>query len=81
MTSHHFIVARQESQWKVSFQGTDQGPFSSKDQAIEIAITGAQKEREAGREAEVLVQDIESNFRRAWPTPDGGDEEELSTSA
>jgi hypothetical protein len=80
MTAQHFIVARQDSQWKISYHGTEQGPFSTKEEAIELAIRGAEEERAGGREVEVLVQDIESNFHRAWPMRDEQDDEELSTS-
>ena len=81
MTAEHFIVARHESQWKVSYHGTEQGPFATKEEAIDIAITSAEAERASGKEVEVLVQDIESNFHRAWPEEDEADEEELATSA
>ena len=73
MAEHHFIVARTESQWKVSYHGTDQGPFATKDEAIEVAIAAAQAEHEHGADVEVLVQDIESNFhtaRTSQPTDD-----------
>jgi len=66
MTAHHFIVARQDGQWKVSFHGTEQGPFTDKDEAIAAAISAARDAHAEGKEVEVLVQDIESNFHKAW---------------
>lgn len=66
MAAHHFIVARQESQWKVSFHGTEQGPFSTKEKAVETAIAAARLAHDEGKDVEVLVQDIESNFHTAW---------------
>jgi hypothetical protein len=74
MAEHHYIVARSESQWKVSYRGTDQGPFTSKEEAIEIAIAAAQAEHDEGEDVEVLVQDIESNFHTAWTSRKTGDE-------
>ena len=77
MTVHHFIVARSDSHWKVSFHGTDQSPFESKEDAIEAAVAAAQIESAGGLEVEVLVQDIDSTFHTAWRSGagDGGDEE------
>lgn len=66
MVAHHFIVARADSYWKVSFHGTDQGPFVTKDEAIQVAVAAAQAKCAEGLEIEVLVQDIESNFHTAW---------------
>ncbi|HEV7292839.1 hypothetical protein [Devosia sp. RR2S18] len=82
MTAQHYIVARHEGQWKVSFHGTDQGPFPSKDEAVEVAITDAQTLHERGLDVEVLVQDIDSSFRTAWSSkPGGGEAEDLGSTA
>ncbi|MEO8686087.1 MAG: DUF2188 domain-containing protein [Devosia sp.] len=66
MTVHHFIVARSDSHWKVSFHGTEQSPFESKEDAIEAAVAAAQAESVKGLDVEVLVQDIDSTFHTAW---------------
>ena len=66
MTAHHFIVARQGGQWKVSYHGTEQGPFTDKDEAIAAAINAGRDAHAEGKDVEVLVQDIESNFHKAW---------------
>ncbi|MDB5623776.1 MAG: hypothetical protein JWR39_2339 [Devosia sp.] len=82
MAEHHYIVARSESQWKVSYHGTDQGPFATKDEAVEVAIAAARAEHEDGTDVEVLVQDIESNFHTAWTSrPDEDDAAALATKA
>ena len=82
MAAHHYIVARSDSYWKVSFHGTQQGPFTSKDEAIAVAVAEAQESCARGMEVEVLVQDIESNFHMAWKsTPGSAAEPGLSTSA
>jgi hypothetical protein len=82
MAAHHYIVARGDSHWKVSFHGTEQGPFVTKDEAISAAVEAARGTCAKGIEVEVLVQDIESNFHTAWKSSgtDGVDET-LSTSA
>jgi len=82
VTTHHFIVARADSSWKVSFHGTDQGPYMTKDAAIAAAVAAAQAKCAEGILSEVLVQDIESNFHTAWTSgqsPESG--EALSSSA
>lgn len=75
MPAHHFIVARSSSHWKVSFHGTEQSPFETKEGAIEAAVDAARIQSAEGLEVEVLVQDIDSTFRTAWKSGagDGGD--------
>lgn len=82
MVAHHYIVARSDSHWKISFHGTEQGPFTGKDEAIAVAVAAARERCQEGVEVEVLVQDIESNFHTAWSSSQGdGSEAALSTSA
>lgn len=66
MTAHHFIVARSDSHWKVSFHGTEQSPFETKEDAIEAAVASAREQSAQGLDVEVLVQDIDSKFHTAW---------------
>ncbi|MGV8951281.1 MAG: DUF2188 domain-containing protein [Cypionkella sp.] len=66
MPADHFIVARSDGHWKVSFHGTEQSPFETKEEAIEAAVAAAQAESANGLEVEVLVQDIDSTFYTAW---------------
>ena len=66
MSEHHFLVSKQGTHWKVSYRGTDQGPYSSAEEAVEVAINEAQKAGEQGHETEVLVQDDHLQFRRHW---------------
>jgi hypothetical protein len=81
MPAHHFIVARSDSHWKVSFHGTEQSPFESKDEAIEAAVAAARIQSADGLEVEVLVQDIDSTFHTAWRSgTEGGGEEGLAVS-
>ena len=82
MVAHHYIVARGDSHWKVSFHGTEQGPFMTKEEAINAAVQAARGSCAKGMDVEVLVQDIESNFHMAWKSAAGdGAGEALSTSA
>ena len=76
MPAHHFIVARSDSHWKVSFHGTEQSPFETKEAAIEAAVAAARAQSAEGLEVEVLVQDIDSTFHTAWRSgaEEGGEE-------
>lgn len=76
MTAQHFIVARCDSHWKVSFHGTEQSPFETKEAAIAAAVIGAKARSADGLNVEVLVQDIDSTFHTAWRSgaDDAGDE-------
>ena len=81
MTAHHFIVARSDSHWKVSFHGTEQSPYETKEEAIEAAVAAARVQSAEGLEVEVLVQDIDSSFHTAWKSGvDDGEDEELTVS-
>jgi hypothetical protein len=66
MTEHHFLVSKQGSHWKVSYRGTDQGPYSSVEEAVEVAVSEARKAGQEGFQTEVLVQDDTLQFRRHW---------------
>ncbi|HTN60570.1 MAG TPA: DUF2188 domain-containing protein [Devosia sp.] len=76
MTTHHFIVARSDSHWKVSFHGTEESPFETKEEAITAAVAAARIKATTGLEVEVLVQDLDSKFHTAWRSgkDDDGDE-------
>lgn len=71
MDTQHFIVARAASRWSVSFHGTQEGPFLTKEAALQAAIGAATAASQQGMQVAVLVQDIESNFHTAWTS--GGD--------
>jgi len=78
----HFIVARSDSHWKVSFHGSDQSPFETKEDAIAAAVEAAKIESAKGLDVEVLVQDIDSTFHSAWRSgSESADEAGLSTQA
>jgi hypothetical protein len=80
MVAHHFIVARSDSSWKVSFHGSEQSPFVSKEDAIAAAVAEAKLQSAKGLEVEVLVQDIDSTFHSAWRSGEDDDSDRgLST--
>jgi hypothetical protein len=65
MSSQHYIVSQDGTHWKISFHGTDQGPFKRKNDAIAAAIEAAESEG-GGADVEVLVQDVDFKFHTAW---------------
>ena len=77
MIAHHFIVARSDSHWKVSFHGSDQSPFETKEDAITAAVAEAKLQSAKGLDVEVVVLDIDSTFHRAgrWGAVDDRDAE------
>lgn len=82
MDAHHFIVARSNSHWKVSFHGSDQSPFETKEDALAAAVASAREQSAKGLDVEVLVQDIDSTFHMAWRSgAKDGDETALETRA
>jgi UDP-N-acetylmuramyl tripeptide synthase len=66
MTERHVLVVFHEGHWKVSFAGTDQGPYSSREAAVEQAIEMAKTVAESGVETEVRVQNENREFTTAW---------------
>ncbi|HEY4202440.1 MAG TPA: hypothetical protein VGM83_17960 [Devosiaceae bacterium] len=74
MTAHHYVVSQNKGCWHVSFHGINQGPFSTKQDAVDTAIAEARQSARPNVEVEVLVQDIESNFRSAWKSGDDGED-------
>jgi hypothetical protein len=82
MHPHHYVVSEDNGRWRISFHGDIQGPFPTKDKAVEAAIADAQACARTGTEIEVLVQDIESNFHSAWKSDIAGEDvSKLSTNA
>jgi Uncharacterized protein conserved in bacteria (DUF2188) len=79
MVADHFIVARSDSHWKVSFHGSEHSPFETKEDAIAAAVQAAKEQSANGRAVEVLVQDIDSTFHSAWRS--GGDDNSEETLA
>jgi hypothetical protein len=71
MHPQHYVVSEDNGRWRISFHGDIQGPFANKDKAVEAAIEHARQCARTGREIEVLVQDIESNFHSAWKSGHG----------
>lgn len=63
-TSHYLVAASAISGWQFSHKGDITGPFDSKEQAIEAAITAAGDS--ADPDAEVMVKDADLKLETVW---------------
>lgn len=66
MARTQYFVVNHQGQWKVSLNGTHYGPYNSQSSAIRAAVDAAHTEGRNGREAQVLVQGANNQFRAEW---------------
>lgn len=72
MSSSHFIVYLRDAAWQYTYRGTAVGPFTSRDEAIGLAIQAARDSDDP--EAEVIVQDPETRAETVWRGVDGAEQ-------
>lgn len=64
MTQNHYIVCERDGAWQHTNRGSISAPFKTREAAIESAIDEA---RTSGApDAEVIVQDPETQTRTVW---------------
>lgn len=61
----YFVVLHQD-QWKIKFDGSHIGQYSTQKAAIRAAIDKAHAAGKAGHDAQVLVQGTDYKFRTEW---------------
>jgi len=67
MSQDHYLVVFRDPHWEVSHRGNVEGPFRSRDDALQAAIAAAAEDGQNGIDAEVRVQEDQSReFRTAW---------------
>lgn len=64
MTNNHFVVSQRESVWQYSFRGDVAAPFTSKDAAVEAAISAASAIGDG--DVAVVVLDAETRSETIW---------------
>jgi hypothetical protein len=69
MSSSHFIVYLRDAVWQYTYRGSAVGPFTSRDEAIDVAIKAARDSQDP--EAEVIVQDPETRTETVWRPEQG----------
>jgi hypothetical protein len=62
----HFVVSLQGVAWQISHRGVVTGPFSTKDEALKVALQQAQEATDAGDPSEVIVENEQREFETAW---------------
>jgi hypothetical protein len=66
MARTQYFVTLHENQWKIVLDGKHHGPYPTQKQAIRAAVDAAHTEGKAGRDAQVLVQGEDHQFRTEW---------------
>lgn len=74
MSENHFIVCLRDGAWQHTNRGSISAPFRTREAAIESAIADARES--ADPEAEVIVQDPETNAQTVWRSRKDGEGEE-----
>ena len=70
MSERHLIVTQRDSAWQYMYRGTVTGPFKSREQAIEGAISEARGTKDT--DIEVVVQDLDLNQVTVWRSGEAG---------
>jgi hypothetical protein len=66
MRRAQYFVTKRNGEWKIRAGYRYSGPYPSKGEALRVAIDFAERDGQAGREAQVLVQGEDRLFRPAW---------------
>lgn len=66
MPTDRFYVLFDDGQWSIKYCDRRIGPYSSKQDAIDVAVEAASSSGCTGHETEVLVQDADDSFRTVW---------------
>lgn len=66
MARTQYFVTLHEGEWKVRLNGKHYGPYQTQKLAIRAAVDAAHKEGAAGRDAQVLIQGANNQFRTEW---------------
>jgi hypothetical protein len=61
-----YFVTQRKGEWKIRAGYRYSGPYPSQGEALRVAIDFAERDGQAGREAQVLVQGEDRLFRPAW---------------
>jgi hypothetical protein len=61
-----YDVSLQGVAWQISHKGAVTGPFSSKEDALQVALKQAREASDAGDPSEVIVENEHREFESAW---------------
>ena len=65
MPRAQYFVTKRNGEWKIRAGYRYSGPYPTKKEALQVAIDFAERDGQAGREAQVLVQGEDRLFRPA----------------
>jgi hypothetical protein len=66
MPRAQYFVTKRNGEWKIRAGYRHSGPYPTQREALQAAIDFAERDGQAGREAQVLVQGEDRLFRPAW---------------
>lgn len=66
MAAEQYLIARDNGEWKITFNGKQYGPYDSEQAALEAAVEAAYAMGEIGIDAQVAIQDLDLKVRTAW---------------
>jgi len=66
MPRAQYFVTKRNGEWKIRAGYRYSGPYPTKREALQVAIDFAERDGQAGREAQALVQGEDRLFRPAW---------------
>ena len=66
MARTQYFVVLHQGQWKIKLGDDHHGPYGTQAAAIKAAVDAAHKEGNKGRDAQVLVQGKDNQFRAEW---------------
>ena len=66
MTQAQYFVLEDDGEWKIKAGYRHTGPYDSKIDAMCAAINYAERDGQAGRDAQVLVQREDRTYRVEW---------------
>jgi Uncharacterized protein conserved in bacteria (DUF2188) len=66
MADTHYVVVRDQGQWKISLEGMRYGPYATQRDAIRAAVDAAHEAGQKGLDSEVLLLLPQDQFKTEW---------------
>jgi hypothetical protein len=66
MADTHYVVVRDQGQWKISLAGVRYGPYATQRDAIRAAVHAAHEAGRKGLDSQVLLLLPQDQFRTEW---------------
>ena len=66
MARDQYFVVKHEGEWKVTHDGKRSVPHKTQKAAIKAAVDAAHKAGKDGKDAQVLIQGEDNQFRTEW---------------